>query len=404
MAFSREQLEAYEKQPQKQIDDKVNPFRGATPAKAADAAAVAAVAAGQVDATPGGTPAAAAAPAVVSDDDSPVVIDEDGNLGDPTVSGEGTSDDLTGSSSVTADPSGEPDPNTDLTGEPAAEEEAPTQPAPKKGSAAERIVELADLMEGYKVFGKHMQDQLMEANRELARLRGGGTPAPEAAAPAVAPPVEEVDEPMPDLSDEDIAFDNDKYRAKMAKWTKAQAKAAARAAVREVTGVDAARRLESEIETKIKAYEKEHPDFKAVVTDNPVLAANKLAPEAGLIVAQSEHTADLLYRFGKDAGLAVRIARQSPTQQLVTIGRMIGEIEASQSSKKNGAAPQPGAKPGKQKSITQAPPPPRPTPAAGRPASRDVTDPSMNMDEFARRHRESKQSGRAQARKQRGLD
>ena len=52
MAFSREDLESYEKQPQKQVDDKLNPFRGATPARAADAAAVAAVAAGQnVDAT-----------------------------------------------------------------------------------------------------------------------------------------------------------------------------------------------------------------------------------------------------------------------------------------------------------------------------------------------------------------
>jgi hypothetical protein len=401
MAFTREQLEAYEKQPQKPIDDKVNPFRGATPAQAADAAAVAAVAAGQTDATPGGTPAAAAAPAVVSDDDSPVVIDEDGNLGDPTVSGEGTSDEHADPSTASADPSGEPDPNTDLTGEPAAVEEAPTQPAPKKGSAAERIVELADLMEGYKVFGKHMQDQLVEANRELARLRGGGTAAPSAPAPAVAPPAAEVDEPMPDMSDADVAFDNDKYRAKMAKWTKAQAAAAARAAVREVTGVDAAKKLEVEVDNKIKAFEKEHPDFKAVVNDNPVLASNQLAPDAGRIVAESEHTAELLYRFGKDAGLAIRVARQSPAQQLVTIGRMIAEIE---SSKKGGPAPQSGAKPGKQKSITQAPPPPRPTPAAGRPTARDVTDPAMDMDEFARRHRESKQQGRAQARKLRGLN
>ncbi len=92
MAFSREDLEKYEKQPQKQVDDKVNPFRGATPARAADPAAIAAVAAGQsVDATQGDT----AQGATSVDDDTPIV-DEDGTLGDPTDSGEGTSDDRRG--------------------------------------------------------------------------------------------------------------------------------------------------------------------------------------------------------------------------------------------------------------------------------------------------------------------
>ncbi len=54
MAFSRQDLENYEKGPQKQVDDKLNPFRGATPARAADAAAVAAVAAAVPAEEPGG--------------------------------------------------------------------------------------------------------------------------------------------------------------------------------------------------------------------------------------------------------------------------------------------------------------------------------------------------------------
>ena len=112
MAFSREDLEKYEKQPQKQVDDKVNPFRGATPARAADAAAVAAVAAGQnVDATPGGRAAAAAQEPLV-DDDAPIV-DEDGTLGDPTDSGEGTSDENADSSTAAVELSDETDPNAD---------------------------------------------------------------------------------------------------------------------------------------------------------------------------------------------------------------------------------------------------------------------------------------------------
>src|ERR1700735_217563 len=95
MAFTRDDLENYEKQTQKQIDDKVNPFRGATPARAADPAAIAAVAAGQnVDAT--GDSAVSAAKETPADD-APIV-DESGTLGDPTDSGEGTSDDNADSS------------------------------------------------------------------------------------------------------------------------------------------------------------------------------------------------------------------------------------------------------------------------------------------------------------------
>src|ERR1700674_1072598 len=139
MAFTRDELAAYEKKPQEKISDKANPFRGATPAPAASAAAVAAVAAGQIDATPGGAPAAAVATTDPLVDDSPVV-DEDGTLGDLTESGEGTSDVQSEESSASAvDPGDEPDPNTDLTGEPPAEEEADARPAPKKGSAAESI-------------------------------------------------------------------------------------------------------------------------------------------------------------------------------------------------------------------------------------------------------------------------
>lgn len=406
MAFTRDELLAYEKKPQTKVDDKLNPFKGATPAQAADAAAVAAVAAGQVDATPGGK-VAAATPDPLVDDNTPVV-DEDGTLGDPTDSGEGTSDVAADPSTASADLSGESVSNTDLTGEQTSEEEPVARPAPKKGSAEERIVELNDLLEGTKVFGRHMQDQLKSALSELERLKGGGTSATTTTAPAIAPPVVEQDEPMPSLSDPDVVFDDDKYRAKMHKWSKAQARIAAREAVRELTGADASRRLEEDVATKCATFAKTHPDFEAVVTKNQVLAANQLAPDAGYAVAQSEHTADLLYRFGKDVGFAMRVARQSPAQQLISVGRMIAQIEADKAATKpkqgNGSVQQHGAKPVQKKSITQAPPPPRATPAAGRPTGRDVLDPAMDINEFARQHRESKQSSRAQSRKMRGLD
>ena len=400
MAFSREDLEKYEKQPQKQVDDKVNPFRGATPARAADPAAIAAVAAGQsVDATQGDT----AQGATSVDDDTPIV-DEDGTLGDPTDSGEGTSDEDADPSTASAELSGESEPNKDLVGE-QEEEEPRARPAPKKGSAEERIVELNDLLEGTKIFGKHMQTQLQDALAELERLKGGGKPTAAQANAAAAPPVVE-DEPMPDLADPDVAFDNDKYRAKMQKWSRDQAKIAARELIREMSGADEAAKRRTEVEKKIAEFAKATPDYEAVVTKNPVLAQNQLAPDAGIAVAQSEYTARLLYKFGKDTALAIRTAKQSPAQQLITIGRMIAECENEDRSKgkQNGNGSKSSAQAGQTKSITKAPPPPTPTRAAGRAQSRDVVDPNMSMEEFARMHRGSKQSARDQHRKMRGLN
>jgi hypothetical protein len=402
MGFSREDLENYEKQPQRQVDDKVNPFRGATPARAADAAAVAAVAAGQnVDATPGGR-AAAAAPDPLVDEDAPIV-DEDGTLGDPTDSGEGTSDDDADPSTATAELSGESDPNTDLTGDEVDDEAPAARPAPKKGSAEERIVELNDLLEGTKIFGKHMQTQLKDALAELERLKNGGKPTETQAAAAAAPPVVE-DEPMPDLADPDIAFDNDKYRAKMQKWSRDQAKIAAREIIREETGANEAAKRRALVEERIEKFAKANPDYKKVVTENPVLAANQLAPDAGIAVAQSEHVARILYEFGKDTALAIRTAKQSPAQQLITIGKMIAKIESENTSASKQNSSKPDAQTGQKKSITKAPPPPTPTRAGGRPGERDIVDPNMSMEEFARRHRGSKQSIRENARRLRGLN
>jgi len=402
MAFSRADLENYEKQPQKQVDDKLNPFRGATPARAADAAAVAAVAAGQnVDATPGGSAAAAASDPLV-DEDSPIV-DEDGTLGDPTDSGEGTSDEDADSSTASVDPSDETDPNKDLTGEADGEEASPARPAPKKGSAEERIVELNDLLEGTKIFGKHMQTQLKDALAELERLKGGGKPTAAQTAAAAAPPVTE-DEPMPDLADPDVAFDNDKYRAKMQKWTRDQAAITARQIVREMSGQTEALKRREIVEERIKEFAKTHKDYDAVVTKNPVLAAHQLGPDAGAAVAQSEHVGRLLYEFGKDTALAIRTAKMSPAQQCIQVGKMIAKIEEehARSASKNGSKPD--AQTGQKKSITKAPPPPTPTRGGGRPAERDIVDPNMSMEEFARRHRGSKQSARETARRGRGLN
>jgi hypothetical protein len=383
-------LEKYESKPQTQISDKVNPFRGATPAKAADPAAVAAVAAGNIEATPGGAPAQAVADSDPLTDDSPVV-DEDGTLGDPTDSGEGTSDENADPSTATVDPSDESDPNADLT---ASDEEV--EPAPKKGSAAERIVELNDIAEGRKLYAEAKEREAAELRAELERLR------PVAAVPA--PVVEEKDEPMPDMSDEDVAFDNDKYRTKMAKWVKTQGRIEARRELRAAAESQRVASTNASIETKIAAFEKTHPDFATKVRTNKTLASHQLHPFAGRLVGKSEFTADLLYKFGSDTAMAVRVAQMDPEDQISTIHDMIADIKAEKKATVKPTTPQGGAKPAPKKSITQAPPPPRPTAGGGRAAGMSPLDPNIGMDEFVRQHRGGKQAERAANRKARGLN
>lgn len=124
------------------------------------------------------------------------------------------------------------------------------------------------------------------------------------------------DEPMPDMADPDIQFDTDKYRTKMARHVAVQAE-------RAVARV----RTRKRIEEKVARFAKDHPDFEQVVNKNPVLAANQLGPDAAVTVARSPYTAELLYRFGKDNELAVRVAKMSPAQQVLTVVNMIRDIK-----------------------------------------------------------------------------
>ena len=140
------------------------------------------------------------------------------------------------------------------------------------------------------------------------------------------PPI--ADEPMPDLGDEDVNFDNDKYREKMQRWVKTQGRLEARRMLREDEDTRIGQKIHQYIEAKVAAFEKDHPDFKEKVRENKLLAQNQLHPEAGQIVARSKYTAELLYRFGTDTALAIRTAGLNAAQQGAVIDRMITEIEA----------------------------------------------------------------------------
>jgi hypothetical protein len=252
-------------------------------------------------------------------------------------------------------------------------------------------VEVLDLADGYKEYGKLKAAEAAELRAELARLRAGTTPVKTApAAPSIA------DSPMPRMEDPDVNFDADLLQKKTEKWIDARAEAKAEAAFNRVSKQAEIQKVLDAVDTKVTAFKTTHEDFDDVVSKNQVLQDNQLAPDAALAVARSEFTADLLYRFGQDPKLAVRTAKLSPADQREVIGEMIGEIRAEKkAAAKN---PQTGAKPVVKKSITQASPPPTATKAAGRPTERDMTDPTVEMDDFARRHREGKVAGRERSR------
>jgi hypothetical protein len=154
-----------------------------------------------------------------------------------------------------------------------------------------------------------------------------------------------IDEPMPVMSDPDVAFDNGRWRAKMAHWVKTQGRIEARRMLREDEDTRIGQKIHQSIEAKVARFEAEHPDFKEKVRENQVLIKNQLHPIAGRLVQKSEYTADLLYAFGSDVAHAVRVAKMDPEDQILAINDMIAKIKAE---KKTKSASQRGDRPQRQ--------------------------------------------------------
>jgi hypothetical protein len=358
MAFTREDIATYEKGPQTVVADPIVETKK--------------------DATSAGDTA-----------DKDLTVDSSSEVvTDPDVQGDETSDETADSSTADADLSGDIE----------------TKAAPAKGSAAERIQELNDLMHGYKEFGKEKAEEVAALRAEIAAIkRGSGT---QAAVRTETTPVE-TDEPLPDLQDADVNFDTDKLRAKTQKWIRQQIANGTRAALKEATGQTQVEKMRSTFETNAKNFAETHKDWNTVVTKNQTLIEHQLAPAAAVAVAKSELGPDIVYHFGQNLDLAVRIASLPVADQLEYIGELKAELKAKKAASKPAdgkTTTVDGAKPAAKKSITQAPTPPTATRAAGRAQQRDETDTSLSMDDFAKQHRDKRQAARKTNRSQRGLD
>ena len=377
MAFTRDEMTAYEAQPQKMVEIQ-NPFtESPSPVVASK--------------TTETTSTATTTPVETVDTSQETSSVTEGT--DPTASGDGTSGEETAATpAANADPEGEV--------------ETPAVEVPRKGSAQERIQELVDERNALRTYGNHMSTAVKTLTEEIERLKKGATPAAtETTAQAPAAPAE-ADDPAPTMGDADVGFDVTKFAKKNAEWTQRQitkgVKQGVAQAVTEITTQQTAQQSKQAFEARVAAFEETHKDFKTVI-GNPALP--RLSDGAAKILATTEEGVSLLYYLGKNVDVATRISKMSEAQQLVRLGEIKADLKkaAVTSSATPPTAPVAGTRQAKPKSLTQAPPPPTPTPAGSRSQERSITDPSLSMDEFVKMERERKIAERQAKRAARGL-
>jgi hypothetical protein len=126
-----------------------------------------------------------------------------------------------------------------------------------------------------------------------------------------------VEMPMPDMSDPDVDYDNERLRAKTTKWVDSVIN-------RKITVT----KLRADVESKVAEFAKIHPDFATVVTNNTELAKYQLHPIAGAAAAASKDVGAMLYAFGKDIAYAKRVASLPLPQQLIEIGKLKARVAA----------------------------------------------------------------------------
>ena len=358
MAFSRDDISAYEAQtPTKVADDIGTAFKPAASAAAPSA--------------PASKPANAKPAAVQPADDVETTTEETpaSDETDPAESGGEPSAD-TPADSATA--------NAQPEGETSTSDEDGNQPPPK-GSARERI---EDLVAERNALRKYVQYR-EELWKGQPPAQAAGEVAPTAAAP-VAPTV--APDPEPNL--ETMNYDLEAFNTAHKAWVQRQIDFGVKQKLQEERAKQEKTAAEQEaltvragFEERAEKFAATHTDFKAVIL-NPALP--QLHPRAAGAMVRSDQSAAILYHLGKNPDFAARVARMTPDQQVMQIGRIEG-IVSSQA---------PAPKPQKQK-VSNAPPPPTTT-TGGTSRGKDPTDPSMSMDEFVALDRADRQRQREQ--------
>lgn len=233
----------------------------------------------------------------------------------------------------------------------AVETSAETTPA----TAAEAVSEPSDDSpappKDDKFIPKGRFDEVIDERNALRRfneyLLAKEQVAPVVATSAVNTPAADA---MPTL--EGSGFDVAKYEESMKSWTTKQVEAAKSQGAQQATEATA----QATFNERMAAYAKTNPRVVTVL-GNPNLP--QLAKDAAAVVVESELGPQILEFLGMNPDQAVRIARQTPTQQAAAIGRIEGELRVKSKT------------PQKTPQITRAPNPPTPTQGRGNTPSVD---------------------------------
>lgn len=370
MAFTRDEISEYEKQPAKVVPDTETPFKPAASGEQMPPADDQPPP--DDDAAPSGT-----------DDETPPDESGDGTSGANDAAGDSPNPDDAGPDGESDQPTVDADGNT-------------VDPPPKKGSARERIQELVEERDSFRSYGEYAQAQLNIKDQQLAELNQklqGVKPA--------APGVKEddgVDDPVPTLEDPDIQYDPDKLTRKLVAWRekvkeKARKAAASAPAARPDPQVEN-QKIVNTFNERVNKFAETHKDFEAVVKLLP-----QLAQPAAQAVVFDESGPEILYWLGKHKAEAIRIVQLPPQLQVLEIGTIRGTLRKSAPAQgktkvipSTDQTPPPDASKtqAKPKSTSNAPPPPSAVRGGSRHDQVPITDPGLSMDEFVRRTRADK--------------
>lgn len=330
MAFSRDDLVAYEAKPQVEVPNHDPWGNGSKP----------------LDAEP---QVEAAAPS----ESSAEVVTEPTDTGTDGSNTEITAESVTATDAI---PEGE---NT-----PELEEIADGKP---RSRAQERIEELVAERNALRKYGEYLLSQVGD-------LRKSGTKEPvQESRPA---PVVAVDETAPTLESAD--FDPIKLNKLQNEWIQKQVDKRVESAIQQIEVRQSETSIRQAFETRVSAFRKTAPDFDTVLA-NPALP--QLAPEAARIVVKSEQGPDIAYYLGKNPDIAERIARLDSNDQIAAVGRLAGQLSKT-TQKEPSSVTKP---PVKVASVTKAPPPPKPVSSGSGPITKDMAQ--MTMDEWVNHER-----------------
>jgi hypothetical protein len=352
MAFSREDLQAYESKPQTQ-DPNHDPW-GKDPVAA--------------------EPQVKAAAEPVSSAEPVTEPTEEG------IDGSSTVNEADPVAATDASPEGEKDPE-------GTEEPADGRP---RNRAQERITELVDERNAVKEYNKYLQSKL----DELLRMQAGKSaqPAESESSPARASQAED-DDSAPTL--ETVGYDPVELTKKQNEWIQRQVNKQVNAAIRQIETRQSDQAVATAFQGRVAEFKKTAPDFDVVIS-NPSLP--QLAPEAARLIVRSDNGPAVAYHLAKNPDVAVRVAKMDAVSQAAAIGRLEEQLlRTSQAA--NGATKEPSKAPKPvQAKVTQAPPPPKPV-QSGSVVTKDISQ--MTMEEWVAHERGRKISERTARQKMR---